>query len=266
MAIEVFNRYEKKYLLTQEQFECIYNIIREHMTDDKHNNGTDGYSIANIYYDTEYSSLIRESVSKPKYKQKLRLRSYSVPNPDDFVFLEIKKKVDKLVNKRRCVLKLYEAYEFLETKKKPPLKDYMNPQVLGELEYFLKMYPLRADTYLAYDRIAFFEKDNPSLRISFDENIRSRRHDLALEAGDYGESLMPDGAARLMEIKTSTTMPIWLTRALSEYEIYHKSFSKYGTAYIKKLEKEQLPCRQSQIYLIQQPHRVSLQSPQPLSR
>ena len=258
MAIEVFNRYEKKYLLTKNQFDLIYDVIGEHMTDDTHNNGTEGYSIANIYYDTANSTLIRESVSKPVYKEKLRLRSYGVPDMEDFVFLEIKKKVNKLVNKRRCVLRLYEAYEFIETKKKPVLKDYMNSQVLSELEYFLKLYPLKADTYLAYDRIAFFEKGNRDLRISFDKNIRSRRSDLRLEAGDFGKNLMPEDFSHLMEIKTSSAMPIWLTEALSKYEIMPRSFSKYGTSYINNLKNntEELSCRYSQIYLINQPRRA----------
>ena len=106
----------------------------------------------------------------------------------------------------------------------------MNKQVLSEIEYFLKIYNLSPKLYLAYDRIAYFEKDNSDLRISFDMNIRSRRYDLALEHGDYGEKLLPHGVY-LMEIKTSLAKPLWLTAMLAELDIKRVTFSKYGTEF-----------------------------------
>ena len=230
MAIEVFNRYEHKYMLNREQFEKIIKILDEHMDMDSHNEDHTPYTIANIYFDTPDDYLIRTSLSKPEYKEKLRLRAYGVPDRDSKVFLEIKKKFRGIVNKRRTKLKLAEAYSFVATGKAPEPKDYMNTQVLRELEYFLKIYDLSPKLYLAYDRIAYFEKDNRDLRISFDMNIRSRRYDLALEKGDYGEKLLPDGVY-LMEIKTSLAKPLWLTHALAELDIMRTRFSKYGTEF-----------------------------------
>jgi len=230
MAIEVFNRYEHKYMLDRETFEKVIKILDEHMVMDSHNEGHTSYTIANIYYDTPDDYLIRTSLSKPEYKEKLRLRAYGVPDSDSKVFLEIKKKFNGIVNKRRTKLKLAEAYSFIASGKAPEPKDYMNTQVLHELEYFLKVYDLSPKLYLAYDRIAYFEKDNKDLRISFDMNIRSRRYDLALEKGDYGERLLPDGVY-LMEIKTSLAKPLWLTHALAELDIKRTRFSKYGTEF-----------------------------------
>lgn len=230
MAIEVFNRYEHKYLLDKETFERVIKIMDEHMVIDSHNPDHKPYTIANIYFDTPDDYLIRTSLEKPEYKEKLRLRSYGVPNANSKVFLEIKKKFKGIVNKRRTALTLSEAYDFAETGKAPELKEYMNKQVLSELEYFLKAYDLSPKLYLAYDRIAYFEKDNSDLRISFDMNVRSRRYDLALEHGDYGEKLLPHGVY-LMEIKTSLAKPLWLTKMLSELDIKRVSFSKYGTEF-----------------------------------
>ena len=230
MAIEVFNRYEHKYMLNREQFEKIIKILDEHMDMDSHNENHTPYTIANIYFDTPDDYLIRTSLSKPEYKEKLRLRAYGVPDSDSKVFLEIKKKFNGIVNKRRTKLKLAEAYSFVVTGKAPEPKDYMNTQVLHELEYFLKIYDLSPKLYLAYDRIAYFEKDNKDLRISFDMNIRSRRYDLALEKGDYGKKLLPDGVY-LMEIKTSLAKPLWLTHSLAELDIKRTRFSKYGTEF-----------------------------------
>lgn len=239
MAIEVFNRYEHKYMLDRETFEKVIKIMDEHMVMDSHNEGHTPYTIANIYFDTPDDYLIRTSLSKPEYKEKLRLRAYGVPDADTKVFLEIKKKFKGIVNKRRTKLKLFEAYGFVTSGKAPEPKDYMNTQVLHELEYFLKIYNLSPKLYLAYDRIAYFEKDNRDLRISFDMNTRSRRYDLALEAGDYGEKLLPDDVY-LMEIKTSLAKPLWLTHMIAELDIKRKSFSKYGTEFKRMINQPTL--------------------------
>ncbi|MDD6563997.1 MAG: polyphosphate polymerase domain-containing protein [Clostridiales bacterium] len=235
MAIEVFNRHEQKYLLDADTFQKVIEVMDEYMMPDKYNVNHKPYTISNIYFDTEDDYLIRTSLSKPNYKEKLRLRSYGVPTNDSQVFLEIKKKFNDIVNKRRTVLKLSEAYNFISSGKPPELKEYMNTQVLKEIEYFLQVYRLKPKVYLAYDRIAYFEKDNNDLRISFDKNIRTRRYDVALEDGDYGEALLPDGVY-LMEVKTSKAMPLWLTDMLAKYDIKRRSFSKYGTEFIHQLQ------------------------------
>lgn len=235
MAIEVFNRYEHKYLLDFRTYEAAVNVLKKHMEPDKYNIDGMPYTISNIYYDTEDDRLIRNSLSKPIYKEKLRLRAYGVPDSGSSVFLEIKKKFNGLVNKRRTVLKLDEAYEFVRSGIKPDMKSYMNPQVIDEIAYFLRIYDLKPKLYLAYDRIAFFEKDNPDLRISFDTAIRTRRYGLRLENGDFGNPLL-NQITYLMEIKTSLAKPLWLVNMLSEFGIRRCSFSKYGTEYMQNLE------------------------------
>lgn len=236
MAIEIFNRYEHKYKMDTETFHKVLKVMDEHMELDKHCQNHSFYTIANIYYDTPDNELIRRSLSKPVYKEKMRLRAYGVPDMDTKVFLEIKKKFNGLVNKRRTTLELHEAYDFIETGKAPELKDYMNGQVVKELEYFLHNYDLKPAVYIAYDRLAYFEKGNDDLRISFDTNIRTRRYDVALESGDHGEKLL-DNDTWLMEIKTSMAKPLWLCKMLSELGLKKTSFSKYGTEYKNMLAK-----------------------------
>ena len=239
MAIEVFNRYEHKYMLDRKTYEKVIEVMDQHMELDSHNENHKPYTIANIYYDTADDHLIRASLQKPKYKEKLRLRAYGVPKKDSKVFLEIKKKYNGIVNKRRTTLKLKEAYEFVSSGKKPNLKEYMNAQVLEEINYFLKVYDLTPKLYLAYDRIAYFEKGNPDLRISFDTNIRSRRYDVRLEAGDYGELLL-DGDVYLMEVKTSLAKPLWLVHMMTDLDIKRTSFSKYGTEFKEMVNSPQM--------------------------
>mgnify|MGYP003899401707 CR=1 FL=1 len=230
MAIEVFNRNECKFIVDRQVYEKLNIRLQEYMDKDAYSKNDDFYTISNIYYDTKDDYLIRKSLSKPKYKEKLRLRAYGVPKIEDMVFLEIKKKFQGVVNKRRTSIILKEAYEFLSSKEKPELKSYMNKQVLKEIEYLLKLYSLEPKVYLAYDRRAMFSKNDKSLRITFDNNIRTRRYDLRLEAGDYGQQLL-DEDKFLMEVKVEKNIPLWLARLLSEYKIYKTSFSKYGKEY-----------------------------------
>jgi hypothetical protein len=234
MAIEVFNRRESKFLIDKAIYENIQERLFEYMELDEYNKTHEFYTISNIYYDTEDNYLIRNSLSKPKYKEKLRLRAYGVPKGDDKVYLEIKKKVCGIVNKRRTTLRLSEAYDFVGCGKKPEPKNYMNKQVINEIEYILKIYDLEPKMYLAYDRKAMFGKEKHDLRITFDTNIRTRRYDLKLESGDYGQSLLEDGQW-LMEVKTEKSIPIWLSKLLSEYKIITTSFSKYGEEYKRML-------------------------------
>ncbi|MEC0371061.1 polyphosphate polymerase domain-containing protein [Paenibacillus chibensis] len=234
MAIEVFNRYENKYLMDTKAFYNIYNDLMAYMEPDEHSKDDKFYTISNLYYDTEHHSLIRTSLAKPKYREKLRIRSYGVPGSDAKVYLELKKKVFGLVNKRRTSLRLDEAYEFVRTGEAPAYRKGMNQQVIREIEYFLSRYELQPMVYLAYDRIALFCKGNRDLRITFDTNIRSRRYDLTLEAGDHGEQLMERGQW-LMEVKAEKTVPVWLSKMLSEHQMYRTSFSKYGNEYKKSI-------------------------------
>lgn len=234
MAIEVFNRYEHKYLLDDEKYEKVLGIMDEHMSPDPYCADHKFYTIANIYYDTPEDLLVKRSLDKPEYKEKLRLRAYGVPNLDSDVFLEIKKKYNGKVNKRRTTLKLNEAYNFIESGEIPSYKEYMNAQVLKELEYFLNVYDLSPKAYIAYDRLAYFENGNADLRISFDKNIRTRRSDVRLEDGDFGKKLIPDNM-HLMEVKTALAKPLWLAEMISEYGLEKTSFSKYGTEFMQYL-------------------------------
>jgi SPX domain protein involved in polyphosphate accumulation len=250
MAIEVFNRHETKYLINKTTYQRIEEKLQQYMELDEYNKAHEFYTISNIYFDTKDNHMIRNSLSKPKYKEKLRLRAYGVPKSDGKAYLEIKKKVCGLVNKRRTTLKLNEAYEFIRTGIRPEFKEYMNKQVISEIEYILKIKELEPKLYLAYDRKAFFSKENRDLRITFDTNIRSRRYDLELESGDYGELLL-NSDQWLMEVKAEKSIPIWLSRLLSENMMFRTSFSKYGRVHQRTLLQDRILKGEKEICLNQ---------------
>ena len=96
----VFKRYELKYMLTLEQKEKILKAMSPYMELDKYGRTT----IRNIYFDTDDYRLIRRSIEKPVYKEKLRIRSYSQAEPQGTVFVELKKKYEKVVYKMYCII------------------------------------------------------------------------------------------------------------------------------------------------------------------
>jgi hypothetical protein len=230
MAIEVFNRYETKFLMDTKAYNLLIDEISKRMEPDSYSNGNKFYTICNVYYDIDDNRLIRDSLSKPAYKEKLRLRSYGVPDKSKPVYMEIKKKYNGIVNKRRCSLSIGDAKELIDSHTYPDIKEYTNEQVLNEIYYFTDNYKVSPKVFIAYDRRAFFGKEDSDLRITFDTNIRTRRYNVALEKGDYGTQLLEPGVW-LMEVKCSKAMPMWLTEILAQNQIYKTSFSKYGTEY-----------------------------------
>lgn len=234
MTLDVFNRHENKYLIDDKIYEKFQQWLPEYMETDHNNKNQETYSICSLYYDTADDFLIRTSLNKPRYREKLRLRSYGTPDLNTKVYLEIKKKVCGLGNKRRSALRLYEANRFLESAELPEAKPYMNQQVLREIQYILHSHQLFPKVFLAYERRAYFVKGKHDLRVSFDTKVVTRRRDLKLESGIYGETLLEPGQW-IMEIKTAQNMPLWLARLLSECRVYPTSFSKYGTEYKRTL-------------------------------
>ncbi len=219
----VFKRYELKYMLTLEQKEKVLTAIAPYMQPDPYGRTT----IRNLYYDTDTYLLIRRSIEKPTYKEKLRIRSYGQATADSNVFVELKKKYKHVVYKRRISLPNETATEWLSGER--PF--HPDTQIANEIEYFLGFYgTLHPTVFLSYEREAYYANDGCDFRLTFDDTILCRQEDLSLESKVYGASILPKGMV-LMEIKCAGGIPLWLTQELSKEKIYKTSFSKYGTAY-----------------------------------
>lgn len=236
MAIEVFNRTEIKYILTDEQKQKLEVLLSEYMNSDPYNKNGQTYKICNLYLDTTSDELITKSLEKPVYKEKIRLRSYGRINLEDNCFLEIKKKYKGVVNKRRTTMSLAQAYEYFEHRTTPE-NSKMNQQVFREIEYMMDFYKPVPKVFISYDRLAYFAKEDSDFRLTLDRNIQTRRTDLRLDSPVYGDQLLQEGQW-LMEAKAFKAFPLWFVKFLSANKIYSSSFSKYGTEYKKyKLNK-----------------------------
>jgi hypothetical protein len=219
----VFKRYELKYMMTKKQQKAVLEAMLPYMRLDNFGHTT----IRNIYFDTDNYRLVRRSIEKPIYKEKLRIRSYKQAGEHDKVFVELKKKYDDVVYKRRESIILEEAQIWLDEGTLFPT----NTQIGKEIDYFFDYYEtLAPKVFLSYERDAYYSLDGSDFRVTFDENILAREEELSLACDVWGEKLIDDNMV-LMEIKTSGGYPLWMTQVLSQQKIYKISFSKIGTAY-----------------------------------
>ena len=230
MSISVMKRYEMKYLLNSEQTRRFREKLQGHMQIDQY----DKTSIASLYYDTPNYQLIRSSLEKPVFKEKIRLRSYGLATEDSPVFLEMKRKANGVVYKRRIQTTIPLASQFFAEESNV----YDGGQITREITAFRDHYRmLRPTCLIIYDRIAYFEPDG-DLRLTIDENPRYRLDDLTLTKSMNGIPLLDPGWT-ILEIKVQNAMPLWLTSILTECGVRKGSFSKYGEAYRRQLMRAQ---------------------------
>lgn len=228
----VFKRNELKYMLTQSQKAAVLKAIEPYMALDEYGRTT----IRNIYMDTENYRLIRRSIERPAYKEKLRIRSYRQATDGDTVFVELKKKYDGIVYKRRVALPLRRATDWVLKGKE--LSE--NTQISREIDYFMSFYgKLKPTVFLSYEREAYYPKGGGDFRVTFDENILCRQNDIDLRCPAYGKPLLKEGQV-LMELKCTGGIPLWMTQILSREKIYKTSFSKYGIAYGKMMKQKEI--------------------------
>lgn len=222
--ISSFQRYEVKFFLTDQQRQALMPELERHFRIDQYGLHT----ISNLYYDTDRFDITRNSVEKPVYKEKLRVRAYGIPDPENGqVFVELKKKYDHVVYKRRIAASVPEARAFLAG---GPIPEGADHQIAREIRYFMEQNQPEPKVYLSYRRIAMAGIEDPELRITMDRELLWRTEDLDLCHGSYGTPILPEHMT-LMEIKVPGTMPLWLAHALSDHGIYRTSFSKIGTCY-----------------------------------
>ena len=225
-AVAVMKRVEMKYLLRPEQTEYLRRRLEGHMQVDEFGLT----AIASLYYDTPDYRLIRTSVEKPLFKEKIRLRSYGLASETSPVFLELKRKAYGVVYKRRVQTTIPLVSRFFAGDGDICAGGQINREITTFRDYYRTLVPA---CLIIYDRTAYFEPGG-DLRLTIDNAPRYRTDELTLTRSMDGVPLLPEGWT-VLEIKVQQAMPLWLTGILSEGHIYKGSFSKYGEAYRQQL-------------------------------
>jgi SPX domain protein involved in polyphosphate accumulation len=218
----IFKRYEEKYLVSREQGKELQKVLSRHMEPDSHGD----YLVQNLYYDDGNWSVVRASVEKPLFKEKLRLRCYGMPGRESQVFLELKKKYQGVVYKRRIAIPFSE----LSRRSMREIIAGETSQIAKELEYYMRTNDVSERVHLAYHRTAFSGIEDIGLRVTFDTEIHFRLDNLCYSMPDEGFDILGQNKI-LIEVKTLGGMPLWLAKALSANGVYPMAFSKYGTCY-----------------------------------
>ncbi len=224
---DVFKRKEIKYLLDKDQYEELMVFFEKTAKIDEY-----GLTrINNIYFDTPDHRLVRTSLEKPLYKEKLRLRTYGETGNDTNAFIEIKKKYEGIVYKRRISGRYEKLYSYLMTGK----ADIGNGQIAGEIKAFIARYgKLSPAMSICYDRIALAGIEDKDFRVTFDSALEWNALCRDLRDIRPGRSLLRPGQY-LMEIKVPGALPLELSGKLSDLGIFPVSFSKYGAGYKEML-------------------------------
>lgn len=234
MSQKTFKRDEIKYLLTREQYSDLLPCLERNIEYDSFCKNGKPYLVKSIYMDTPTNIVIKKSIAKPKYKVKMRIRQYG---SNGRLFLELKKKISGVVYKRRIEVSRSELDEFVSKKKLPIRESYLEQMIIREIEEFLRQYPdVTPSVVIDYERIAFVGS-NKTLRITIDSNLGANSEEVSLETDSLSD-IVPKNK-HVMEIKTISGLPLWLTNTLSELKIYPHSFSKYGTEYKNRIKELQ---------------------------
>ena len=224
--ITVMQRVEWKYILNAEQTDFFCERLKGHMEPDAYGLTT----IQSLYYDTPDRRLVRTSIEKPEFKEKIRLRAYGRATDASPVFLELKRKAFGIVYKRRVQATVPEVKRFFAGE---PVLDE-DGQIDREMIYFRDYYKkLEPACMILYDRTAYYEPDG-DLRLTIDRNPRYRTDALSFDHAPVGIPLLAPGDT-ILEIKVQDTIPLWLVRILSEGNIKRGSISKYGEAYRRSM-------------------------------
>ena len=222
MTQTVFRRYEAKYHLTNRQRSRLKILMASHMRPDAHGPST----VRSLYYDTPTHLLARRSSERPAYKEKLRIRSYREACDTTLVFLELKKKFDGVVYKRRVTLPLAAADAVLRGSKIP------TSQIEREIAFTASMYEdLQPAMLIICDREAYYDMANQNFRITLDRRVRCRWEEATLKGSCEGRSLL-DETTSLMELKCAGALPLWMVGFLASEHIHRVSFSKYCSAWL----------------------------------
>jgi SPX domain protein involved in polyphosphate accumulation len=228
-AIRKFNRVELKYLLTRSQALAIQEDLLKYLKPDSYGDGG-GYALSSLYYDSPEHTFYWEKIEGIKFRRKLRIRHYETADellPETDVFVEIKQRLDRVVQKRRIKVSYEDALRLCNDRKKPQKVDPQDEAVLEEIQSMLIQYDLQPSVITSYFRQAFVGTDyDLGLRVTFDTDLRYRAKDLRLDSKNKGKHML--GPERvIMEVKANENVPYWLSELIGKHNISIIRVSKY---------------------------------------
>jgi len=234
MRLKTDQRYELKYLLHHDQAAEVIADLADYMTFDPHGDRQGRYRISSLYFDTATYKAYWDKIEGHEYRRKVRVRVYGDQpvEPETPVFIEIKQRLGRALEKRRVRLPYHLAAEPHRLDQQIDGLSATERATLDEVNYLTRALQLRPACVVSYDRIAFEASEyNPGLRVTFDANLTGRIHDLTLLSHGQSENeyfLPPNWS--IMEIKINHRVPYWLTEIIGKNSCTLRRVSKYCSA------------------------------------
>lgn len=222
------NRYEFKYLIPPRLVQPTRDFIRPFVLPDRFADSRSGpsYSICSLYFDTADLELCRKTLRGEKNRYKLRIRSYS-EEPDQPVFLEVKRRIDAMVMKRRCRVSRTQALAILGRNSCPVLD--LTSELRAGLDEFLTLAAAGARPVLRvkYQREAYEARGAEPVRITLDTDLwHAVSPVLDLSHNSSGWCRTPVGGV-VLEIKLTERFPSWVAALVRALDLGRLSVPKY---------------------------------------
>lgn len=226
------NRFERKYVISEEKASAIHALIRNHTQPDAYltPDRPQGYPVYSLYLDSPQLSLYNATAQGMKNRFKLRVRFYD-NSPNGPIFAEIKRRLDQVVRKQRVGIRREKIGELLRGVM-PKRSDMINSkQDFAALEDFCRLCrSLGAIPTLivGYHRQAYIDSITGTCRITFDRNLRARAFN---EFEGLSTNLTPvkhQEPGVILEMKYVDRLPHWMQRIIHVFGLERQSVPKYG--------------------------------------
>ena len=225
------NRYEIKYLLDAGRLADVQAALKDYLHLDANGSHDGGYYVHSIYFDSPDMRFLREKFEGDLTRVKPRIRTYrsSLDGPPAGIFLELKGRYNRIVEKRRCPIDRSLAKLLLTETPVHPNGWSAKHAVLGEFLYMSHRFQLAPAVSVLYHRTAFFGAYWPNLRITFDRLVLcSPATGLEAPSEDFVQTI--PCSQTVMELKYNDKLPLTLLRRINSLGLQQRSFSKYAVS------------------------------------
>ena len=230
-----FNRFEIKYQISLKERDNLIKIIRPFMRLDPHVNNNYDYEVRSLYFDSNFQHSFLEKKDGIPIRHKLRIRYYPSfsKNNQDFVFIEVKKKIKENIAKSRVYVPLESAMHILDNNNDEAKLFYekvsaQDKNTLKEIWYLYKKYNLKPKCIVSYKRQPFLSKVEKTFRMTFDTNIMVRNYNFNLQIGGGSKYVIPRGIC-IMEVKFNNFIPKWAIKIIQKNDCVQYKISKFVT-------------------------------------
>ena len=217
-------REEKKFLIGIHEFISKSHQIQKVLMEDSHN-GTHGYMIRSLYFDTPYDADFFEKQAGTELRRKIRLRVYD-PN-SDYAMLEMKQKQGERQLKRSLRVSREDA-ERITKSALSPMRKHPAP-FADEIYAFRQEICYRQCTVVQYNRKAFIAKEN-NIRVTFDNRIVATESCFDIFSDRLNMNPVLDPYDVVLEVKYNGFLLGYIREMMNSIDKSELSVSKYVLA------------------------------------